>query len=151
GGGGNGGYAIFGKAVLRSGTSTDPTFALSIGGSGGDGEAGGDVTVTNRGQIEVAGDGSYGILAQSVGGGGGNGGLGVSLSLNELTSGAAVTSFTKLALGGAGGDGGYGGDVTVNHPGDIIVGGDNGYGIFAQSVGGGGGNAGFSVSSPALM
>ncbi|HET9067292.1 MAG TPA: autotransporter outer membrane beta-barrel domain-containing protein, partial [Amaricoccus sp.] len=150
GGGGNGGYSIFGKAVLTSGTKSDPTFALSVGGSGGDGGAGGDVAVTNRGRIEVAGDGAYGVLAQSVGGGGGTGGLAVALSLNEVAS-KTGPSFTKLAVGGAGGDGADGGDVTVTHTGDISVAGANAYGIFAQSVGGSGGNAGFSVSTPAAM
>jgi len=41
--------------------------------------------------------------------------------------------------------------VTVNQNGDIIVNGDNSYGIFAQSVSGGGGNLGYQVSSPASM
>src|SRR5690606_26294911 len=115
------------------------------------GNAADNVKVTNTGEIDVSGSGSYGVLAQSVGGGGGNGGLAVSLSMKGLAQQAKGTSYSRIAVGGAGGDGADGGDVTVNHSGTIRVSGDNAYGIFAQSVGGGGGNAGLSVSTPAVM
>lgn len=151
GGGGNGGYSITGTLTLATGTEADPTMALNIGGAGGDGNSAGNVTVTNSGVIDVSGAGSYGILAQSVGGGGGNGGLAVALSVNDLAAQARGQSYTKLAIGGAGGDGADGGDVTVNHTGTITVRGENAYGIFAQSVGGSGGNAALSISTPAVM
>ncbi|WP_157973462.1 autotransporter outer membrane beta-barrel domain-containing protein [Tropicimonas sp. IMCC34043] len=149
GGGGNGGYSITGTATLQKGTGSDPTMALNIGGSGGNGTEAGDVTVTNTGEIDVLGDGSYGVLAQSVGGGGGNGGLAVSLSLNDLAEQATNQTFSKIAIGGSGGTGADAGDVTVNHSGPITVLSENGYGIFAQSIGGGGGTAGLSFSTPA--
>ncbi|MCF3973213.1 autotransporter outer membrane beta-barrel domain-containing protein [Paracoccus salsus] len=151
GGGGNGGYSITGTAILRTGTSSDPTLALNIGGSGGSGNAAGTVSVANRGQIDVSGDGAHGVLAQSVGGGGGNGGVAVSLSLNDLANQARGRSYSKIAIGGAGGDGADGGDVSVTHSGTITVRGDNAFGILAQSVGGSGGNAGLSISTPVAM
>ncbi|WP_411958428.1 hypothetical protein [Paracoccus homiensis] len=151
GGGGNGGYSITGTATLQKGTESDPTLALNIGGAGGSGNAAGDVTVTNNGQIDVAGDRAYGVLAQSVGGGGGNGGVAVALSVNDLAAQARGQSYSKLAIGGAGGDGADGGDVRVDHSGSLTVRGDNAYGILAQSIGGSGGNAAMSLSTPAVM
>ncbi|MZQ90904.1 hypothetical protein GVY41_17445 [Frigidibacter albus] len=151
GGGGNGGYSITGNASLSPGSESDPTLALNMGGAGGSGNAGGNVTVSNSGEIHVSGADSYGVLAQSVGGGGGNGGVAIALSLQDIGGQASGKSYTKLALGGAGGAGADGGDVSVTHEGTIVVSGDRAYGIFAQSVGGGGGNAGFSISAPAVM
>ncbi|ASV83762.1 sperm-activating peptides family [Ochrobactrum quorumnocens] len=151
GGGGNGGYSITGSLALQKGAETNPSMALNIGGSGGSGNAAGIVIVTNTGEINVSGSQSYGVFAQSVGGGGGNGGMAVALSLNDLVNQARGQSYSKIAIGGAGGDGADGGDVTVNHSGTIRVSGENSYGIFAQSVGGGGGNAALSISTPAVM
>ena len=151
GGGGNGGQSISGADSLSAGTKSSPAMALNIGGSGGTGNAAGTVNVTNTGTIDVSGSRSYGILAQSVGGGGGNGGMAVALSVKNLAKAITGSSFSKIAVGGSGGSGADGADVTVNNTGTIIVRGDNSYGILAQSVGGGGGNAGFSISTPAVM
>ena len=82
------------------------------------------------GDVITFGEGAYGVFAQSVGGGGGIGGLRV------------VGRTGKIALGGEGGAGGDGGDVTVDFTGNITTYGAGTYGIFAQSVGGGGGVAG---------
>ena len=133
-------------AASASGASSK-SIGVSLGGVGGSGNAGGTVTVNNSGTIDVSGDRSYGIYAQSVGGGGGDGSLAVTMSPDILQGQDLVASLTKFALGGAGGDGADGGSVTVNHTGNIIVRGKDGYGIFAQSVGGGGGNTGTSISS----
>ncbi|MCC0067785.1 MAG: autotransporter outer membrane beta-barrel domain-containing protein, partial [Rhodovulum sp.] len=151
GGGGIGGTSVIGTLSIRSGTEGDPSLGFALGGAGGSGNTGGAVTVRNVGAIAVSGDKAYGVLAQSVGGGGGDGGLAMSLSGNDLANRAAGKSYSKIAVGGAGGDGADGGDVVVRHSGTIAVGGDDAYGIFAQSVGGGGGSAGFSVSAPAAM
>ncbi|EKM9602088.1 hypothetical protein PV619_005164, partial [Salmonella enterica] len=151
GGGGNGGYSITGNLTLQKGTKSSPGMALNIGGSGGSGNTAGTVNVTNSGEISVSGSQSYGILAQSVGGGGGNGSMAVALSLNDLVKQARGQSWSEIAVGGAGGDGTDGGNVTVNNNGTIRVSGENSYGIFAQSIGGGGGNAAFSISTPAVM
>ena len=148
GGGGNGGSSITGTVRLKVGDNTSPTAQLNIGGAGGSGNVAGNVVVTNSGDIQVDGAGAYGIFAQSVGGGGGNGGLAVAMDVNDLKNTMTGKSYSKIAIGGSGGDGSDGGDVTVNHTGSIVVNATNGYGIYAQSVGGGGGTAGYSVSSP---
>lgn len=158
--GGNGGGQTDGDQVTVTNTGTIETndenaigiFAQSIGGGGGDGGdvggwfsvggnagSGGDgdiVTVTNSGSVTTAMDGSTAIFAQSVGGGGGNGGSAVS-----------VGAFVSVAVGGGGGLGGIGEAVTVNSiGGSITTGGDRSNGIFAQSIGGSGGNGGSSVA-----
>ncbi|WP_127091592.1 autotransporter outer membrane beta-barrel domain-containing protein [Aquabacter cavernae] len=167
GGGGNGGEGALGIEAWTTNSValmvTDlpsnflPSFTsidIAVGGTGGGAGKGGAVEVTNSGTIHIQGpDPSYvqkytgvsggvtnilpflaggaGIFAQSVGGGGGDGGAGSS----SLT--AIVT------LGNTGGGGGDGGTVTVNNSGTIInASGYSGTGIFAQSVGGGGGTAG---------
>ena len=153
GGGGNGGMTFSGDLAL--GTKTNPTSGkvglFSIGGFGGDGNRSGDVIVNNTGSIEVFGDKSNGIYAQSVGGGGGDGGFAMALSKNSLKNPKTdlAASLMTFAMGGLGGTGADSGNVTVNHSGSIISHGKNSYGIFAQSVGGGGGNAAHSISSPA--
>ena len=161
GGGGTGGMSVIGDASFGSGnpaaaalnpvSSGGKTINVSLGGSGGSGDAGGDVLVTNSGEIDISGDRSYGILAQSVGGGGGDGGMALSLSKDIAQKTDLMASLTKFALGGSGGDGADGGDVTITNSGSITVRGDDGVAIFAQSVGGGGGNTGSSISSPVWM
>mgnify|MGYP007072814972 CR=1 FL=1 len=108
----------------------EPAWGIGIGGSGGAAGNGGAVSVTNVGSIQTAGDLSHGIFAQSVGGGGGTGGEGT------------ITSVGQLVFSGSGGSAGDGGDVTVTNTGLIQTAGFGAYGIFAQSVGGGGGVAG---------
>ncbi len=111
-----------------------------LGGSAGDG---GDVKVINTGTIETNGIGAYGILAQSVGGGGGLAGnffLGIASWGNlQQFGGTDYSQFTQVALNPVHGKGGNGGSVTVINTGDIILNGIGALGIFAQSVGGGGG------------
>ena len=118
--------------------------SISVGGTAEASGGGGKVTVNHSaGDISSQGAGSSGIYAQSVGAGGGMGGTGA--------AGATGT----VAIGGTGGAAGDGGAVTVNLTGGSIstAGGtvqstdpneaiDSSYGIFAQSVGGGGGHAG---------
>jgi hypothetical protein len=121
-------------------------FAFNLGGFGGAQGNGGDVTVFQRGaSVSTEGAGATAIFAQSVGGGGGRGG-----------AGAGGLTNPSIAVGGVGGAGGDGGNVTVNvldgarittrgatttpgKPEDIEGG---AFGIFAQSVGGGGGVGG---------
>jgi hypothetical protein len=149
GGGGIGGAVMKGEIALKNGSDSSPSLALSLGGSGGTGGVGGDVTVTNSGTVSVNGDGAYGIFAQSIGGGGGSGGMAVALNSTSIQGSLTAQTLSQVALGGSGGTGGDSGDVLVDHTGTIIVNSDNGYGIFAQSVSGGGGNVGMSLSSPA--
>ncbi|OKH17140.1 hypothetical protein NIES208_10680 [[Limnothrix rosea] IAM M-220] len=153
GGGGTGGLSLNLDIALSKNNSSmqglSGTFA--IGGQGGDGNTAGDVTVSNTGSIVVNGDNAHGIYAQSVGGGGGDGGFAVALSSTQLknfTNPLSSASLLTFGMGGFNGTGADGGDVTINHTGSIISNGDNSYGVFAQSVGGGGGNSAYSVSSP---
>jgi len=153
GGGGNGGLSIAGNMLVGSSTATGMNSAISIGGSGGSGNTGNAVQVDNSGTIETYGDKSYGIFAQSVGGGGGNGGVAVAVSVDPTIGSGFVSQSTALSIGvgGSGGDGATAGDVTVNHSGSITTHGADTYGIYAQSVGGGGGTSAMSYSSPFWM
>ena len=153
GGGGDGGEAkvmndSLGMAFTNSGSAgtNDKGWSLSIaigaGGNGGSAGNGGVVVVTNLGSIYTGGSNSIGILAQSVGGGGGSGGL----SATDASGGGGNTSVSlNFGLGGAGGGGGAGNIVTVVNQGAITTVGDASHGIFAQSVGGGGGLGGAST------
>ena len=149
GGGGAGGMAFSGDVSAFGG------FALTMGGTGGDGNSADTVTVVNTGRIETWNEYSYGIFAQSIGGGGGAGG----------SSGAVMANFSSLVpipepypkvgvnialtLGGDGGTGGKAGLVEVTNDGRIATHQDYAYGILAQSIGGGGGDGGTSVAATA--
>jgi hypothetical protein len=124
---GAGSHGVFAHSLGGGGGSGGLNLSslVNIGGSGGSSGAGGIVTVTNDGSISTQGNASHGILAQSIGGGGGSSGYSFSFVAN---------------IGGAGGASGDGGDVTVNNDGTISTQGNASHGIFAQSVGGGGGS-----------
>ncbi|XBQ17128.1 MAG: hypothetical protein ABL308_04435 [Oceanicaulis sp.] len=135
GGGGTGGFALAGTLSINA-RADAPVFA--IGGSGGDGNAAGAVTVTNTGEIRTSGDRSHGILAQSIGGGGGDSQLGLALSGEPIS--LAISSAISALVGGLNqSSGGLGGDVVVNQSGDIVVSGDGSMAIKAESINGGGG------------
>ncbi len=135
GGGGNGSSIVSVQGLVADTGST--VAGLNVGGTGGTGESGGDVTVENEGIIQTSGDGAHGIIAQSVGGGGGNGGL--VLAMNSLIT--TDDSAPLISVGGFGADGGDGGKVVVSNSGTILTQGANAHGVVAQSIGGGGGNA----------
>lgn len=147
GGGGNGGMAVTAQIGV-TGTAAEETKTLNVGvavgGAGGDGGFGNTVHVINNGAINVSGDTSVGIFAQSVGGGGGNGGGAIS-AIGMLTDSSNTSQRSlnvNVAIGGAGGNGNHGGAVTIDNTGSIVTHGVSGYGIYAQSVGGGGGIGG---------
>jgi len=133
---------------------------ITVGGNGGSGNDAGAVTVTSDDLIQTSGIGAHGILAQSIGGGGGTGGNGVigteGLFPNPLPVGPEVllvpighVGFFKnlvIAVGGSGGGAGNGDEVAVVNNGEIVVSGNTSWGIFAQSIGGGGGSAGNAVA-----
>jgi hypothetical protein len=152
GGGGNGGVSFAGNLVLGARAASDNTTrssAIAIGGSGGDGNVGGAVSVTNTGNIVTEGAQSRGISAQSIGGGGGNGSVGVSANAAlESLNQPSVATLLNFGLGGAGGNGADGGDVTVRHTGTIVAAGADAIGIYAQSIGGGGGSSRSAITSP---
>ncbi len=152
GGGGNGGGTT--TYQRRNSDTEAKSFTLSIGGSGGTSNAGGDVTIDNSASIVASGLGAQGLVAQSIGGGGGNGGSNVFQSNQDSGTSGVLT----VGIGGGSGAGGGGGDVSVLSSGAIVTGteGSNsddlasntatGYGIFAQSVSSGGGNGGSGIS-----
>ncbi|QXQ08222.1 hypothetical protein KX816_09770 [Sphingosinicellaceae bacterium] len=130
GGGGKGGAA---SSTDKSADDGRNQAAIGVGGSGGAGGDGGVVNVSNASGslVKTAGVLGFGIVAQSVGGGGGSAGLAgtVAGSLKSLS----------VSVGGSGGAQGSGGAVTIEDAGVISTGGKHGIGIFAQSIGGGGG------------
>jgi hypothetical protein len=152
GGGGNGGMIMNG-VLQGSGDSTSATF--NVGGSGAVGGPSRAVTVLNEGLIYTTGEGSTGISAQSIGGGGGNAGLIMDGAIGGSSS--ATTRSLNMNIGGNGGAGGTSGDVTVINrstgsvdSGRIFTSGDGAYGIFAQSLSGGGGNGSSILAISAL-
>ena len=139
GGGGNGGAAISGS--ISAGSSNSASINVAIGGDGGAGGTGGAVNVNTLETIYTLGNQSNGIFAQSVGGGGGNGGMSITGGISLSSSNSAAIG---VSLGGSGGSGNSAGAVTIDSRGQVGTEGDQSNGIFAQSVGGGGGNGGFS-------
>jgi hypothetical protein len=139
GGGGNGGDATALTGGLGGTVTVNAT--VTVGGWGGDGNSGGTVNVTNAAQIQTAGTQSNAILAQSIGGGGGAGGSS-SGTTASVSTGSNVNVNANVSIGGQGGDGNNGGAVTVTNSGRLDTGGDFSAGIYAQSVGGGGGVGG---------
>ena len=135
GGGGNAGFAISASVGVFG------SVALGFGRAGGDGGDAGKVTVGANGQIKTDASFSSGIVAEAIGGGGGRGGFAIA-GAGSNGAGAA------LAMGGHGGSGGTGGTVDVNNFSQIDAGCEGctqSSGIFASSIGGGGGTGGFSV------
>jgi hypothetical protein len=143
GGGGNGG-----EAYSYAGGAPNPKLpsvkvSVSVGGRGGVGGLGGDVTVTNSMELNTSGFASSGILAESIGGGGGTGGA--SESTANTTGKASVGFNVVVDVGGGGGTGNHADIVKVTNSGVITTTGDYGYGIYARSIGGGGGTGGASA------
>jgi hypothetical protein len=126
---------------------------MAIGGSGGSGQTGGAVVVTNNRFIDTFGIGSHGIFAQSIGGGGGTGGDARSMILSidpsnwgpeqpELPDPMSISVGATLSVGGSGGTAADGGAVNIYNHQRIVTRGADAYGILAQSIGGGGGIGG---------
>lgn len=115
-----------------------------VAGNGGSAGSGGVVNVTNSSAIETDGAGSSAIFAQSVGGGGGDGGVASATNSTTVISGS-------FSVGGKGGSAGRGGAVSVTNSGGVTTLGDASHGIFAQSIGGGGGTAGIAQTETAAF
>jgi hypothetical protein len=146
-GGGSGGTAKTDGDFLKKAGADGQTFNITLGGDGGGGGDSTTVTVNNGGAIMTLGDTADAIFAQSIGGGGGLGG-------HASTQGASGHSTANLTVGGSSGTPSNGGTVTVTNTGIIMTRGGNSAGIFAQSVGGGGGKAGTPTKggdTPATM
>jgi hypothetical protein len=126
-----------GKKAGKDSSGLGVGIGVGIGGQGGAAGDGGTVDIDNFGEIITAGRQSMGIFAQSVGGGGGAGGGGSADGSGDVGVG--------VGLGGDQGGSGDGGQVLVNNVGDITTLQEEAFGIFAQSVGGGGGFAGLGA------
>ncbi|MEM9630846.1 MAG: autotransporter outer membrane beta-barrel domain-containing protein [Pseudomonadota bacterium] len=153
GSGGAGGMTYNILSNFVSGSTLALNFDVSMGGGGGSGGVGGEASVNNGSLITTSGTSSSGIYAQSIGGNGGSGGFGGTgvYNFGELST-APNSSSVKINLnatvGGTGGSGAVGGvvDVVNQGGGHITTGGSGAYGIFAQSVGGNGGDGGLSTN-----
>ncbi|MBA4788737.1 MAG: autotransporter outer membrane beta-barrel domain-containing protein [Rhizobiales bacterium] len=127
------------KGFLKDSLGTKPgsapasaTVSVGIGGTGGDGGIGDEVTAFNGGTLLTYGAVAHGVLAQSIGGGGGSGGGAVSISPEILN--------LKLEVGSKGnGSGGSGGVVFLENQGNVETWGGASFGLFVESIGGGGG------------
>lgn len=149
GGGGNGGSTLA-KSIAASPDPEVPAiaFTASIGGSGGTTGNGGSVYFQNNGTITTNGINSHGISVHSIGGGGGNGG-------DASNAGASTIGIPEvsvelgLGVGGSGSAAGNGGTASVINTlnSSITTYGHNATGIFAQSIGGGGGISGVGNSN----
>ncbi|TPE45655.1 autotransporter outer membrane beta-barrel domain-containing protein [Amaricoccus solimangrovi] len=136
--GGGGGHA-------RAATAAGLIVTSAVGGTGGKGGDGGKVTINGEGiapsDIKTIGDGSQGILAQSIGGGGGQ----ASYAASGALSGENLPALS-FAVGASGGAGGTGGAVTAFTNGSITTEGDDSGAVVAQSIGGGGGGAAYALA-----
>ena len=144
GGGGDGGSAgAYALGYNASATSNwQATLNLAVGGKGGGSGSGKTVIVSNDTTIKTFGDDAIGIFAQSVGGGGGTGGGASPLTMFPLSS-------LSISVGGQGGAAGDGGAVNASHSNwGLVTVGANAPGIYAQSVGGGGGRGGVGLYTP---
>lgn len=142
--GGNGGdagssYAF--TADLSGGASIEST--VTVGGSGGSGAVASDVKVSNSGALSTIGGNAAGIYAQSIGGNGGVGGQGLAfLGDFEATKENYISVKADVEVGGEGGTGSHAAAVSVINSGSITTVADTAAGIWAQSIGGGGGDGG---------
>ncbi|WP_428929781.1 hypothetical protein [Marinibacterium sp. SX1] len=134
GGGGDTGLLIT-PAAAPKGVDLD----IALAGSAGVAGHGGAVSVTSAGRVTTEGVRADAIFAQSSGGGGG--------SANSASGGGlGVLSYgVSTSIGATGGKGGNGGAVSVEQSGAVDTTGDLSRGIFAQSVGGGGGDASSAI------
>ena len=134
GGGGNGGFDAVSGAVSSA--------RFTMGGNGETSSNGGVVQLTNSGQVVTLGNGAAGVSAQSIGGGGGEAGYAANLNLG--TSGATALG---IIAGGSGAENlNFGGSVTLNNTAQVATSGANAFALLAQSIGGGGGNAGIAAN-----
>ena len=118
------------------GSGGDADGWLAVGGDGGAGVNGNDVSVDVQADITTWGTNSDGIAVQSIGGGGGKGG-------DAKGSGVEV----NMIIGGTGGGGGDGSEAAARlQGGAITTAGTHSSAIVIQSVGGGGGAGGAAYS-----
>ncbi|WP_438858658.1 hypothetical protein [Achromobacter spanius] len=154
GGGGTGGSAVARSVALPVPLDEDTVFAIgsavavgASGGSGGDGKEV-DVTLSGNSLVRTNGQGSHGVLAQSIGGGGGNGGDSKAMSRTFTIPDASIAVNVDVAVGGSGGVSGDAAlvNLQLNDQAQIATYGDFSNALMGQAIGGGGGNAGVGSS-----
>jgi hypothetical protein len=137
--GGGGGIAGAGSSVFVGAFRQAASLTLSAGGGSSASGAGNTVTFGPQGgydtplHVLTAGNESYGIVAQSIGGGGG--------IVTSQPSGSSVNPTLGGTSNPSGNSGGNGGAVSVTllSQSTIATTGIGAHGIVAQSIGGGGG------------
>ena len=160
-GGGGGNAGIGGGTTENYGGSTSVTATIGLGSSGGAGGRGGEarIDLDSGSMVTTYGDGSNGLLVQSIGGGGGTsqgGTLSLGTSFSVTDSGMAENpdktkydASLDATLGATGGGGGDAGDATAfiaDAGTGVTTFGNDSSGIVVQSIGGGGGIAGAAGS-----
>ena len=119
---------------------------MSVGGGGGTGNTSGIVDLISSNSIKTSGDNAYGLLGQSIGGGGGNSGATINVikdsGIAKLSPKADETNIFNVSVGQGGGTGAQSSTVKVTNTSTITTTGKDAIGLFAQSIGGSGGNAG---------
>lgn len=119
-------------------TATILTASGAIAGNGGAGGDASDVVVHNAGALTTLGNGSAGIFAQSIGGQGAYGGSALTLDLG-------ADADLAISAGGQGGTGGNAGQINIVNHGAITTSGAGSAAIFAESLGGHGGDGGLAL------
>lgn len=149
--GGNGGLVIVqNSADLVTSSPANAADGTKLGGQGilaqsiGGGGPADLVAVNSTGPITTYGYSSAAISAQSAGGGGGN--AGYVFNANFAAGSQTMAGVFGITQGGSRGSGRSGGEVDVTSDGALTTQGDNSPGIQAQSIGGGGGNAAYTVA-----
>jgi hypothetical protein len=152
GGGGAGGQSSAHSLSVLGIEIPSLAVTIGVGGAAGSGSNGGSAQIDQWGTTTTAGIGAIGLLAQSIGGGGGTAGDSSALASTALTQSGAPLAAINATVGGTGGGTGAGGNVVVDlyanpdEPTTIRTEGDHAHGIVAQSIGGGGGDAGIGDS-----
>jgi len=141
--GGGGGIGGAGSSAFGAISQAAGSIALTVGGGTNSSGNGGTVTINTQARVTTKGASAHGIVAQSIGGGGGIG----------FTQPGTAT--TTPILGAANGSFSSGGNVSLTLiPGpsgsSISVTGEAAHGIVAQSIGGGGGIAGYATGTPTI-
>ncbi|UGY07397.1 autotransporter domain-containing protein [Bradyrhizobium quebecense] len=133
--GGGGGNAVLAFGVV---TGTPLGIALTAGGSEGAVGNGGTVNLPSfTGAVATSGALAAGLMAQSIGGGGGY------VGFTTPTGTSVGANGVSLTVGGLSGAGGLAQSVTFNATQTVSTSGVGSVGLLGQSIGGGGGFAGF--------
>ncbi|WP_258130227.1 autotransporter outer membrane beta-barrel domain-containing protein [Achromobacter anxifer] len=111
---------------------------MSLGGLGGAGQTGGNITVTGGSwaSILTQGDSAYGMVMQSISGGGG-----IAMAGSSTSAANPGSLQFGMTAGNVSGGGGNGGAINVTTGLDLSTHGARAIGVIAQSIGDGGGIA----------